>query len=393
MLGVKRNYPSINKMIPITKPYFNNKEIEAVKTVIKSGWVVQGPKVKEFEKKIARFTGAKYVLATSSCTTALHSSLVALGIGPGDEVIVPAFTFAASANVVEHQRARPVFVDINPKTFNIDPLKIEKVITEKTKAIMPVHLFGLSADMGRIMKIAKKHKLFVIEDAACALGTKYRDKHVGTFGDIGCFSFHPRKPITTAEGGMIITNSKKLAQKLISLRDHGAIISDLSRHKKKGFKLSDHNLAGFNYRMTDIQGAIGVEQMKKLPFILKERKRKAVIYNRAFKNNPYFSIPFVPKYSNHTYQSFILKIKEKGPISRDKLAKKLIENGVSSRPGTQNVPRLGYYRKKYGCGSSDFPESFRAENQTMIIPLFTDMSAREQSFIIKILNETYGKNY
>jgi len=380
-------------MIPITRPYFDNKEIEAVKSVIKSGWVVQGPKVKEFERRIAQFTGAKYALATTSCTTALHLSLVALGVGPGDEVIVPAFTFAASANVVEHQGARPTFVDINPKTFNIDPLKIEKAISKKTKAIMPVHLFGLSADMEKIMKIAKKYKLSVVEDAACALGTKYYGKHVGTFGDTGCFSFHPRKPITTGEGGMIITNSKKLAQKLTSLRDHGAVISDLTRHKKSGFKLSDHNLSGFNYRMTDIQGAIGVEQMKKLPFILKERKRKAVIYNKAFKNNPYFSIPFISKHSNHTYQSFILKIEEKSPISRDELAEKLIESGISLRPGTQSVPHLGYYRKKYAYKNSDFPESFKAENQTLTLPLFVTMTSKEQSFIIKILNEIYGKRY
>jgi len=380
-------------MIPITKPYFNNKEVKAVEKVIESGWVVQGPKVREFEERIAKFTGSKYAIATTSCTTALHLSLVALGIGPGDEVIVPSFTFIASTNVVEHQFAKTVFVDIDRQTFNIDPSKIEKAITKKTKAIMPVHLFGLSADMTKIMKIAKRHKLFVVEDAACALGTKYNGRHVGIFGDTGCFSFHPRKPITTAEGGMIITNSKKLAQKLISLRDHGAVISDLTRHKKSGFKLSDHNLAGFNYRMTDIQGAIGVEQMKKLPFILKERKRKAAIYNKAFKNNHYFSIPFIPKYSNHTYQSFVLKIGDKSLISRDELAEKLIENGISLRPGTQSVPHLGYYRKKYGYKNSDFSESFKAENQTLTLPLFVTMTYKEQGFIIKILNEIYGKKH
>jgi len=372
-------------MIPITKPYFNNKEVEAVKKVIKSGWVVQGSKVKEFEERIAKFTGARYAIATTSCTTALHLSLVALGVGPGDEVIVPSFTFAASANVVEHQFAKTVFVDIDPETYNIDPSKIEKAITKKTKAIMPVHLFGLSADMAKIMKIAKRHKLFVVEDAACALGTRYQGKHVGNFGDTGCFSFHPRKPITAGEGGIIITNSKKLRQKLVSLRDHGAMISDLARHKKSAFKLPDHNLAGFNCRMTDIQGAIAVEQMKKLPYILKERKRKAEIYTKSLKNIPCFSVPFIPKGQNHTYQSYILRVKKESSLSRDKIAEKLIKNGISLRPGTQNVPQLTYYRKEYGYKKSDFPESLRAENQTLTLPLFVTMTKKQQDFVIKNL--------
>ncbi len=372
-------------MIPITRPYFNNREVEAVKSVIKSGWVVQGLKVKEFEERIAKFTGAKYAIATTSCTTALHLSLVALGIGPGDEVIVPSFTFAASANVVEHQFAKTVFIDIDPRTFNVDPSKIEKAITKKTKAIIPVHLFGLSADMAKIMKIARKHKLFVVEDAACALGTKYRGKHVGTFGDTGCFSLHPRKPITAGEGGIIITNSRKLRQKLVSLRDHGAVVSDFSRHKKSAFKLPDHDLAGFNCRMTDIQGAIAVEQMKKLPCILKERKKRAKIYDKALKSNPCFSVPFVPKGCNHTYQSYILRVKDESPLSRDKMAEKLIKRGIALRPGTQNVPHLTYYRKKYGYRKSDFPESLEAENQTLTLPLFVVMTKKQQDFVIKNL--------
>jgi len=372
-------------MIPITKPYFNNKEVEAVKSVIKSGWVVQGPKVKEFEERIAKFTGAKYAIATTSCTTALYLSLVALGIGPGDEVIVPSFTFAASANVVEHQFAKTIFVDIDPRTFNIDPSLIEKAITKRTKAIMPVHLFGLSADMAKIMKIARKHKLFVVEDAACALGTKYRGKHVGNFGDTGCFSFHPRKPITAGEGGIIITNSKKLRQKLVSLRDHGAVISDLARHKKSSFELPDHDLAGFNCRMTDIQGAIAVEQMKKLPYILKQRKKRAAAYSKNLKSSSCFSVPFVPKGCNHTYQSYILRVEKESPLSRDKIAERLIKNGISLRPGTQNVPQLTYYQKKYGYEKSDFPESLRAENQTLTLPLFVVMTKRQQDFVIKNL--------
>jgi perosamine synthetase len=374
-------------MIPITKPYFNNKETEAVKKVISSGWLVQGPKVKEFEDRISRFTGAKYAIAVSSCTTGLHLSLVALGIKAGDEVIVPAFTFSATANAVEQQGAKPIFVDIDTNTFNIDVSKIEEAITEKTKAIIPVHLFGLSAEMEKIMKIAKRHKLSVIEDAACALGTKYRNKHVGNFGDTGCFSFHPRKAITTGEGGMIITNSKKIAKKLKSLRDHGANISDFFRHKNDSFNLPDHNLAGFNYRMTDIQGALGIEQMKKLEFILKERKKRAEIYNKAFKNNSHIFTPFISENSNHTYQSYVLRTEK----DREKLAEKLIKSGISVRPGTQSVPHLSYYHDKYGYKKSDFSKSFNIEKQSLTIPLFSTMPKREQNFVIKSIRKFYEK--
>ncbi len=365
-------------MIPITKPYFNNKETEAVRKVINSGWVVQGPKVKEFEDRISKFTGAKYAIAVSSCTTGLHLSLVALNIKSGDEVIIPAFTFSATANAIEQQGAKPVFVDIDTNTFNIDVSKIERVITRKTKAIMPVHLFGLSAEMEEIMKTAKRHKLSVIEDAACALGTKYKNKHIGNFGDTGCFSFHPRKAITTGEGGMIITNSKKIAEKLRSLRDHGANISDFFRHKNDSFSLPDHSLAGFNYRMTDIQGALGIEQIKKLEFILKERKKRAEIYNKAFKGSSYVFTPFVSENSNHTYQSYVLRTEK----NREKLAKKLIESGVSVRPGTQSVPHLSYYKRKYNYKKTDFINSYNAEKSTITIPLFVTMSKKEQDFII-----------
>ncbi|MFA7385338.1 MAG: DegT/DnrJ/EryC1/StrS family aminotransferase [Candidatus Paceibacterota bacterium] len=364
-------------MIPITKPYFDNKEIEAVKKVIKSGWIVQGNKVKEFEEMVARYIGVKYAIAVSSCTAGLHLSLEALGIGIDNEVIIPSFTFAATANVVENQKAKTVFVDIEPDTFNIDASKIEKAITKNTKAIMPVHLFGLSANMAEIVKIAKKHNLSIIEDAACALGTKYKGKHVGTFGSTGCFSFHPRKAITTGEGGMVVTNNKKTAEKLISLRDHGSDVSDFKRHKSDSFNLPDHSLAGFNYRMTDIQAAIGVEQMKKLPLILKERKRIAENYNKAFKNVPYLLTPPINN-SNHTYQSYILKIKEK----RNDLAKFLIRNNISSRPGTQSVPHLSYYKNKYGYNEKDFNLSFSVEKTTLTLPLYVGMKRKDQDFII-----------
>ena len=371
-------------IIPITKPYFTKNEVEAVKKVIESGWVVQGPKVKEFEEKFAKFVGAKYAIAVNSCTAALHLSLSASGIGPNDEVIVPAFTFIATANVVEYLGAKPVFVDIDPKTFNINPLKIEEKINKKTKAIIPVHLFGLSADMEPILKIARKYKLKVIEDAACGLGTLYKGKHVGTFGETGCFSFHPRKAISCGEGGMITTNSKKHNEILRSLRDHGASMSDLARHQKGLPMLPEYNLLGFNYRMSDIEAAILIEQMKKVNWILKERRKRAEIYNKALKNNKYFAFPLAaPKKYHHSYQSYVLRLKD--GFSRDKIANRLIKKGIGRRQGTHSVPHLGYYRRKYGYKNTDFPESFKAEKQTLTIPLFAMMTKKEQDYVIRSL--------
>lgn len=377
--------------IPITKPEFGQEELRVVKEVLDSGWVVQGPKVQEFEKRIGRFTEAPFAIATSSCTTALHLALIALGIGPGDEVIVPAFTFVATANVCQYVGAQPVFVDIDLETFNIDPEKIEKVITKKTKAIIPVHLFGLAAEMEKIMKLARKYKLYVIEDAACGLGTKFQGKHVGTIGDAGALSFHPRKAITTGEGGMLLTKSKVMAQKVKSLRDHGASVSDLSRHQKMVQAMPDVNLLGYNYRLTDLQAAIGIVQAKKLKNILKGRVEKAKVYNQAFENHPNFQTPTVPAYSNHSYQSYVLLLRKNSPLSRDGISKELAEKGIATRQGTQNVPCLGYYQKKYGYKITNFPNSAYAEKNTLTIPLFSQMTQKEQNYVIENILKLFEK--
>ena len=258
------------KIIPITKPSFDESETKAVAEVLCSGWVVQGPKVREFERLFEEFQDCKHALATTSATTALHLALLSDGIRKDDEIIVPAFTHPATANVVMHVGAKPVFVDIRLPDFNIDPLEIEKKVTKRTKAIIPVHLFGFPADMDPIMDMAKSFRLKVIEDAACAQGTVYKEKKVGDIGDCGAFSFHPRKSITTGEGGMLATNSEEIADYAKILRSHGESISDLLRHKADELVYPDFVMLGFNYRMTDIQAAIGVEQMKKLPNILGE---------------------------------------------------------------------------------------------------------------------------
>jgi dTDP-4-amino-4,6-dideoxygalactose transaminase len=373
--------------IPITKPYFTEDEEKAIVEVLRSGWVCQGVKVKEFEERFAEFTGARDAVATSSCTTALHLALISSGIGQDDEVIVPAFTFVATANVVEYQQAKPVFVDIDIKTFNIDVGKIEEKITDKTKAIIPVHLFGLSADMEPILEIAKQYNLKVIEDAACAIGTKYKGKHVGGYGDIGCFSFHPRKSVTTGEGGMITTNHPEIAGKIKVLRNHGATVSDMERHKKGEFALPEYNMVGYNYRMTDLQAALGIVQMKKLDRILERRRQLAQRYNDALKDISWISLPVEPEGLHHTYQSYVFLINDDAPISRDNLALKLINKGISIRQGTHAVHTLGYYCKRYNIDPKDFPASLKAHNQSITLPLYFDMTSDEQDYIISTLKE------
>lgn len=250
---------------------------------LSNGWLVQGPKVREFEEKWSAFTGARHSIAVTSCTTALHLSLAALGFGPGDEAIVPAFTWIATANVIEHLGGKVVFCDIDLNTFNLDVAALRSKITSRTKAILPVHLFGLAAEMDQINDVAKQHGLWVVEDAACGFGSRYHGKHVGVLGDTGCFSFHPRKAITTGEGGMITTDNDALAEKLRRLRDHGAAMTDLQRHLgARPYLLADHPDAGYNQRMTDIQAALGAAQMERADDIIAERRRLAERYDAAF---------------------------------------------------------------------------------------------------------------
>jgi dTDP-4-amino-4,6-dideoxygalactose transaminase len=373
--------------IPITKPFFDEAEKEAILKPLESGWIVQGPNVAEFERRFAEYTGSKYAKATTSCTTALHLSLVVCGISEGDEVILPAFTFVASANAVEYQKAKPVFVDIDIRTFNLDVEQLEAAITSKTRAIMPVHLFGLCSDMEPILKLAEKYNLAVIEDAACAVGSLYKDKHAGTFGALGCFSFHPRKPITTGEGGMIITDEADIAAQVEAMRSHGATVSDLERHKKGAFILPEHNILGYNYRMTDLQGAIGVQQLNKLDWILKRRIELAHKYDKAFEEIEGLTAPFVPEGYRHTYQSYVTLIEDSSPVSRDELALRLKSKGIDTRQGTHAVHALGYYKQKYNLSEQDYPMAWKADRQSLTLPLYPQMAEEEQEYVINSVRE------
>lgn len=383
--------------IPITKTCFDECEKEAIVKPLETGWVVQGPYVREFEAAFAKFCGIKNALATSNCTTALHLALIALGVKDGDKVIVPSFTYVASANAVEYVGAVPVFCDINLRTFNIDEAKIEGLIENdpSIKAIMPVNLFGLCADMPKIMEIAKKYGLKVVEDSACGFGASIDGTHSGAFGDIGCFSFHPRKAITTGEGGMLITNDDICSSLVSSLRDHGASKSDLDRHKEKsGSLLPDFNIKGFNYRMTDFQGAIGVCQMKKAETILDGRRKIANKYFRFLKDVPELATPIIPDGYIHGFQSFVClftgnidnKVLTKETIDllnikRNEFMQKLEDVGVATRQGTHAVHTLGYYKNRYSLQDTDFLMSYAADRLSVTLPLYAGMSDEEFEYV------------
>ena len=379
------------RRLPITKPLIGTEEIAAVQETLRTGWLVQGPKVVEFEEKFRGFTGAKHALATTSCTTALHLAVAALGLKSGDEVIVPAFTWVATANVVEYLGARPVFCDVDLETFNIDVAQVESKITARTVGIIPVHLFGLAAEMDAVTEIARRRNLWVVEDAACGFGSLYHGRHVGTFGDVGCFSFHPRKSITTGEGGMATTQDDQLASTMASLRDHGASRSDYDREQGEGsFLLADYNLLGYNYRLTDLQAAVGSVQMDRADWILAERIKVAAQYDRLLGDIEWLITPVVPDGLRHAYQAYVCLYRPQAPTmdnvetlhqQRNRLMASLEADGIATRPGTHAAFALGYYTQKYGLRPEDFPNAFLADRLTLALPLFATMTDDDVDYV------------
>lgn len=377
-------------MIPVAKPYFTEDEERAAAAAIRSGWVVQGPRVIEFEKSVAACTGAQYALATSNCTTALHLALIALGIGKGDEVLVPSYSFIASANSILHAGATPVFVDIDPRTYNMDPTLIETKLTSRTRAIMPVHQIGLAADIDTIHAIAQKHNLEVIEDAATMIGGSYKDKKIGTHSRAVCFSFHPRKAITTGEGGMVTTNDPEVAHQVEMLRSHGANVSDYARHGSDKIILEEYPVLGYNYRMTDIQGAVGVEQMKKLDWILEQRIRVAKRYNQAFADIDFVETPYEPPYARHTYQSYCLRLSHNSPKTRDEIMDAMQAAGIATRRGVMASHLEPYYVNTFGRVS--LPETEEATRTTILLPIYAQMTDDEQETVIRTFRQILGAN-
>ncbi|MGZ8785125.1 MAG: DegT/DnrJ/EryC1/StrS family aminotransferase [Acidimicrobiia bacterium] len=374
---------------------FDESDLALIQEPLKSGWVVQGRYVKWFEDLFAEMTGSPHAVAVTSCTTALHLSMAALGLKPGDEVLVPGFTWIATPNCVEYMGARPVFVDVDLRTFNIDPAQIERHITPRTRGIIPVHLFGLSAAMEPILEIARRHNLWVVEDAACGFDTWYQGRHVGTLSDYGCFSFHPRKAITTGEGGMITVSPDERAALCRTLRDHGASRSDLERHQQQySFLLAEYHHVGYNYRMTDIQGALGVSQMQKAATIMAGRRAAAARYRQLLRDIPWLQLPYEHEDFRHGYQSYVCLFQPEIPslesceqvfARRNALMGSLEEKGIITRQGTHAPPHLHYYATKYGIRPLDYPNAYMAERLTITLPLYAQMTADESAEVVEQL--------
>ncbi len=357
-------------MISIAKPLIGEEEKKAVSDVLDSGMIACGPRTEEFEKKFAEFVGTKYAIATTSGTAALHLGLLSLGIGKGDEVIVPSFSFIATANSVLFCDATPVFCDVNHKTFNINVNKIEQLITPKTKAIMPVHLYGQPADMKPIQEISEKHDLKIIGDAAQAHGASYDGKMIGSFGDLECFSFYPTKNMTTGEGGMITTNDNELFEIANSIRNHG-------REKTKwGY---EHGRIGYNYRMTDIAAAIGIEQLKKLPGFIKKRQENARYFDKELKD---VETPYVLDGAKHAYHQYTIKCK-----NREKLLEKLKKNEIGF--GIYYPKPLHHYPHLEKFGHNDLKVSERLANEVVSLPVHPVLTKEELEKVVDVINKAY----
>ncbi len=398
--------------IPIMKPYFTQDEADAAAEALASGWVAQGPKVAEFEEAVAAYEGVKFGIAATSCTTALHLAVIGMGLKPGEDVLLPSYTFVATANAIAYSGATPVLIDVRTDTYNIDTSKLEKVVEtqyeekantgwfnrktgNKLAGIVPVHLFGLCADIYEVNRIAKKYGLWVLEDSACALGARIGDIREGSFGNPSCLSFHPRKSITTGEGGMVLCNNESMSEKLKGLRSHGASVSEIMRHQNKGFLLPDYDALGFNYRMTDIQAAIGIAQMKKIDFICGKRREIAERYDKTIPTSVrILKIPFVPENYFHAYQSYVCMLDrreigiddiDKANEYRNKLMDLLEQNGIATRQGTHAVHTLGYYKNKYGYKPQDLPGAYKCDRLSIALPLYADMSEDDQDYCIEML--------
>ena len=368
-------------MIPLFKPYLDDDELNEIKSVLDSRWLTQGPKVKEFEKMISEKLGIKHVIACSSCTTALHLALASVDVQCGHEVLVADYTFPATGHAVMHCQAEPVFVDIDIQTYNLDLKDAKTKLTKFTKAIIPVHTFGQSAEMDEIIEFAKDNNIYVIEDAACAFGSKYKGQMVGTIGDIGCFSFHATKGITAGEGGCVVTNNDKIADRIRSLFTFGSQKhASWEREKNNNFIIPTFTSAGFNYKMSDIAAACGVAQMRKLDRIITKKRELAKYWDNKLENIPYITAPYVRSYNYHNYQGYCTLVDN--CIDRNSVIQSLKNKGIGSQIGTYSSFIQPAYGSYYEC-----PVSLDIYNRALRLPLYYDLTIDEIDIVVSELKK------
>jgi perosamine synthetase len=359
--------------IPVAKPFLDIQEAQSAYDTILSGWVTQGPKVQEFEEAFARYVGAPYAVAVSNCTTALHLAMIVAGIKEGDEVICPSMSYIATSNAIRYVGAKAVFAEVN-QHYNLDIEDVKSRITSRTKAILLVHQIGMPADIDSFQILCQECNLVLIEDAACAAGSAYKEKKIGSHSDIVCFSFHPRKVITTGDGGMITTPRKDYYERFKLLRQHGMAINDRIRHTSDKVIHTDHIELGYNYRMTDIQASVGIKQLEKLDWIVSERRKVAFRYHQLLKDYDFLRLPLEEAGYYSNYQSYSVFLKKECPISRDELMQALLDEGIATRGGIMTSHRETAYK---GYTDIILPVSEELCDCSICLPLFVPMEGNE----------------
>lgn len=380
--------------IPVARPWLDERDAAAARRAILSGWVTQGPEVAAFEREFASAVGAPFACAVSSCTTALHVALAALGVGPGDEVVTVSHSFIATANAVRYCGATPVFVDVTPDTFNIDPALIGGAISNRTKALLVVHQLGMPCALAPILEIGRRHGVPVVEDAACAIGSEIlwegSWQRIGRpHGDVACFSFHPRKLLSTGDGGMLTTRDAELDARFRLLRQHGMTVPDTVRHASTQVVFEEYSTLGFNYRMTDIQAAIGREQLSRLPAIVERRRQLAARYHQILDGIPHVVRPVEPAWARSNWQSYAIRVEP--PLVQRDVMQRMLDEGVSTRRGVMNAHRERAYPAGSWRAAGTLTQSERAQDMAIILPLYHQMTVDEQDRVAAVLRRAVSR--